>query len=85
MMLSCIDNKAVLCLCSLTVPPEKDETMRLDFNIVSLQGNAINLTENIFIEPSTVFYTAANWTNQAVLLIDGESEPLITLPFSGIL
>ena len=54
--------------------------MRLDFTIVSLPGNVINLTEYIFIEPRQVFYTAANWTNQAVLLIDGESESFIILP-----
>ena len=58
--------------------------MRLDFTIVSLPGNVINLTEYIFIEPSRVFYTAANWTNQAVLLIDGESEPLVILPCASI-
>ena len=59
--------------------------MRLDFTIVSLPGNVINLTEYIFIEPSQVFYTAANWTTQAVLLIDGESEPLIIPPFACVL
>ena len=53
--------------------------MRLDFTIVSLPGNVINLTEYIFIEPAQVFYTAANWTTQAVLLINGESE-LIVIP-----
>ena len=58
--------------------------MRLDFTIVSLPGNVINLTDYIVIEPRQVFYTAANWTNQAVLLIDGESEPLVTLPFASI-
>ncbi len=59
---------------SLTVPPESDETMRLDFTIVSLPGNPINLTNYITINPSEVYYTAFNWSTEVVLLVDGTSE-----------
>lgn len=59
---------------SLTVPPEEDETMQLDFTIVSLPGNAINLTNYISIDPMRVYFTAANWSSEVVLLVNGESE-----------
>lgn len=48
--------------------------MRLDFTIVSLPGNPINLTNYITIEPSEVYYTASNWSTEVVLLVDGTSE-----------
>ena len=48
--------------------------MRLDFSIVSLPGNGINLTDYIFLEPSQLFFTASNWSTQVVLLVDGTSE-----------
>jgi len=65
-----------MCLCSLTVPPEEDETMRLDFSIDSLPGNPINLTDFIAVEPSTIYFTASNWSTEVVLLVNGESEHL---------
>ena len=48
--------------------------MELDFTIVSLPGNPINLTNYITIEPSQVYYTASNWSTEVVLLVDGTSE-----------
>ena len=57
--------------------------MRLDFSIVSLPGNGINLTEYIFIEPSQLFFTASNWSTEVVLLVDGKSKPsFLMLPCS---
>ena len=48
--------------------------MQLDFTIVSLPGNAINLTNYISIDPMRVYFTAANWSTEVVLLVNGESE-----------
>ena len=48
--------------------------MQLDFTIVSLPGNAINLTNYISIDPIRVYFTAANWSSEVVLLVNGESE-----------
>ena len=69
---------------SLTVPPEENETMQLDFTIVSLPGNAINLTNYISIDPMRVYYTAANWSTEVVLLVNGESEFLACLAIKSI-
>lgn len=69
-----IDAESSCGMRSLTVPPEEDETMQLDFTIVSLPGNAINLTNYISIDPMRVYFTAANWSTEVVLLVNGESE-----------
>ena len=55
--------------------------MRLDFSIVSLPGNPINLTNYITLQPSEVYYTASNWSTEVVLLVDGTSEsPVFSVP-----
>ena len=80
----CTSILTLVLLCSLTVPPESDETMRLDFTIVSLPGNPINLTNFITIKPSEVYYTASNWSTEIVLLVDGTSErPLSSAALTG--
>ena len=50
--------------------------MRLDFSIVSLPGNGINLTDFINLEPALVYFTASNWSTEVVLFVDGTSESL---------
>lgn len=61
--------------------------MELAFNIVSLPGNPINLTNYINIVPSTVYLTASNWSTEVVLLVDGQSahSRLVTLSWNLLL
>ena len=58
--------------------------MRLDFTIVSLPGNGINLTDFITVEPSFLYFTARNWSTEVVLFVDGTSESPVLLSHSHL-
>jgi hypothetical protein len=64
---------------SLTSPPTDDGIMTVDFNINSLPGNPVNVSDYITIQPNRIIFTAQNYSSEANIAVDTASA-LLALP-----
>ena len=68
--------KKYLFACSLTSPPTDGGTMTVDFNINSLPGNPVNVSDYITIQPNRIIFTAQNYSSEANIAVDTASALL---------
>ncbi|KAK9917572.1 hypothetical protein WJX75_005898 [Coccomyxa subellipsoidea] len=54
----------------LTSPPTDDGIMTVDFNINSLPGNPVNVSDYITIQPNRIIFTAQNYSSEANIAVD---------------